>query len=306
MQTQFSDENAFDQGLTEDVERFLARFSSWMEIDPAPSAKKAKAAVESLGRLEQEAPGLMTRVREGDGKLDRRLAATFFSAAGQVGSLLDEWRVKLGVVAPGAPRSSVDLDTLQSRLQEREARQELGVTTSTPAYINTKTGTGSWAAAAGTGIFALGWNSFTLVHAIFMIGGMWKAFGPVALALLLFYSIFFAAGFAMIAATIAALSDEEIDLEGRTLTVTTSVFGKKKTKTYTLAPEARAEVTMPMIGNFRSSSSGSSRSQSAMAIVVRTADGKQASFGGRLMPGERQNLVNKINAYLAAQPPALY
>ena len=138
-----------------------------------------------------------------------------------------------------------------------------------------------------------------------MIGGMWKAFGPVALALLLFYAIFFAAGFAMIAATVAALSDEEIDLEGRQLTVTTTTLGRKKVKTYPLASDAQAEVTMPMIGNFRTNSSGSSRSASSMAVVVRTADGKQASFGSRLMPGEKQSLAKKVNTYLSAQPPAL-
>ncbi|MBX3110494.1 MAG: hypothetical protein KF857_00670 [Fimbriimonadaceae bacterium] len=303
MQTQFSDENSFDQQLGEDVERFLARFASWMDVDPAPGAKKAKAAVESLGRLEQELPGLTSRVRDAGDKIDRRLAATFFSAAGQVESLLDEWRVRLGVVAPGAPRSSVDLDALQSRLQEREARQELGVS-SVPAYINVKTGSGSWAAAAGTGVFALGWNAFTLFHATIMIGGMWRAFGPAALALLLFYAIFFAAGFAMIAATVAALSDEEIDLDGRDLTVTTTTLGRKKVKSFVLADGAQAEVTTPTLGNLTFRNRGDSQAKST-SVVVRTVDGKLAAFGSRLTPQEKQALARRINAYLAAQPSAL-
>lgn len=302
MQTQFSDENEFDQELTEDVERFLARFSSWIDVDATASAKKSKAAVDSLGRLVAETNALQQRVRDGSERIDRRLAATFWSASGQVPSLLDEWRVRLGVVAPGAPRSSVDLDTLQARLQEREARQELGVS-ALPQTIRAHTGTASVASALGIGIFALGWNGFTLVHAIFMIGGMMKSFGPIALLLVFFYSIFFGVGAVMVLATIAALSDEDVDLDGRTLTIMTKFFGRVKRKVYTLPDWAKAEIGKP-VSNETAMGSNNNGNR-LMSIVVPTTTGKPVSFGSRLLPQERQMLMQKINGYLAALPPSL-
>ncbi len=306
MSTHFSEENLYDQVLTDDVEGFLSRLSAWIDVDPSTSGKRAKSAVDALSRLESEAPGLQQRVGLAPGSIEPKLAATFQAACGQVDSLLDDWRRHLGQVAPGDPRGFVNLDKLQSQLSERAARQELGVPTgAVPALIEERTGTGSWAAAGGMGIFALGWNAFTLFHAVLMIGGMMRAFGPVALFLLLFYAIFFSVGFSMAYSAYQAASDESIVLEGRTLKVTRSFLGKEKSKLYTLGDNARAEVASTLSGVPAFSSNSAGNRRSITAVVLTTSEGKKVSVGLRLMPQEKQSLASRINAYLSAQPPAL-
>ena len=78
----------------------------------------------------------------------------------------------------------------------------------------------SAAAALGLGIFALGWNGFTLFHATMMLGGMLKSFGFLALLMGLFYLPFFAVGLLMVAGVIFSLCRESIRLDGNQLTIT--------------------------------------------------------------------------------------
>jgi hypothetical protein len=72
--------------------------------------------------------------------------------------------------------------------------------------------------------------------------------GPVALFLLLFYAIFFGVGFAMIWATIDALSVEEIELTGRSLVIKKTIGKWVRTNVIELDPETRAVVGVAQTG----------------------------------------------------------
>lgn len=228
--------------------------------------------------------------------VDGELVETFHQAFGQLDSLENDLRVRLGRLAPGDPQSLADLDALQDRLAEREARQEMGVATEeeVPSVLELTTGEPSWGAALGIGTFGFAWTSFTTFHCVMMIGGMVKSFGWGALALLGFYSIFFLVGFAMLYGAFLALCRETVRLEGGRLTVHRRRGRIDLKKTYTLMPGERA-----VIGP--TASTKNNESGSTVGVLFTDEKGKEVAVGTSLSRALREKVLAKINAYLAAQ-----
>ncbi|HMS56937.1 MAG TPA: hypothetical protein PKA27_16215 [Fimbriimonadaceae bacterium] len=273
------------------AESWLARFAPLLLEDPARSQNELESQLRLIGELRNSAPELRSRLLNTTGA---DLLTTIDRASAQLESLEDDLRLRLGKVAPGHPESRPDLEKLNERLAERMAKQELGLPTANESRLDLKLSSGSIAAAGFTGLFGLGWTAFTTVHCIFMIGGMWKAFGPIALALLLFYSIFFAVGFAMLGAAFSALWSESVALEGEEFVIRRTLGPWVREKRHILGPESVASLEDDASG-FRSNNSRSRR-----VVSVLDANGNAITFGSNANEVHRQMAVEKINEYLRA------
>lgn len=228
---------------------------------------------------------------------DPELVETFRQAHGQLESLDNDLRIRLGRLAPGDPASLADLDALQERLAHRQARQELGIATEeeVPSILSLKTGSRSWGGAVGLGTFGIAWTSFTIFHAIMMIGGMTKSIGWGVLGLLGFYSIFFLVGFAMLYAALLALCDESVRIDGLVMTIHRKLGKLDIKRRVHLMPGEQARVGP--ISSTKNNDAGPS-----VAILFVDKLGKEVSIGQNLAPKQRERLAEQINAYLATQP----
>jgi hypothetical protein len=134
------------------------------------------------------------------------------------------------------------------------------------------------------------------MHAVLMIGGMWKAMGPVALFLLLFYAIFFGVGFVMIWATIDALSVEEIELTGRSLVIKKTIGKWVRTKVIELDPETRAVVGVAQTGM-----GSENKTVPPRAVLMTDAKGKEIAFGAGSTQEMKTRIARQVNEYLGAR-----
>lgn len=259
-----------------------------------------RRALETCQSLGAEAPTLLTQLDQLPGMDDIELRQTFRRAANQLPSVEQDLRRHLARLSPGDPDGIVDLDSLAERLDEREAKQEIGVPTydDAPARLTLQTSPGNLGAAAFMGLFGLGWNAFTLFHATLMITAMYRAFGIGAFALLLFYAIFFTVGFGMLWAAYRMACREDIELEGDELTLRRSLGPVRKTKTYTVKTEVPA-----VVGNASTGWSGQSTRRHAKpnpVVILTDQSGRPIELGIGATEPLRQETVRKINDYLAA------
>lgn len=280
--------------LRDQTNAWLARFAP-LVMGPSVGLTESdvRKRLDSVGRLRHEAGSL--RPRLGSLQLeDADLASTFEQALRQLDSVEEELRRTLGKLAPGDPASLVDLDALQDRLAEREARQELGLQAGLqpPDVLEMKTSGGSWAGALSMGVFGLGWTAFTTFHATLMIIGMSKAFGWGALALLLFYSIFYLVGFGMLAGAVSMASTESIRLEGRHLTITRSLGPFRRTRVYELA---ETKATIGTASNFPLQAKGQRPTRS---VLLHDVNAKAISLSSHSDASLKQEVMDRINAYL--------
>lgn len=286
-----------DQQTRDDANIWLARLSPLLSPKPGLTIDEVEKNINSLKKLQAEASDLTYRLGSLWEPGDLELSNTVSNAISQLPSLEADFRTRLAQLRTPGPR--VDLDSIQERLAEREAQQELGLPTSihNALSLNLQTSPRNVVGAGGIGCFAVAWNSFTLFHATLMIGGMWKAFGPVALALLLFYSLFFAAGFAMIYATIDALSVEEIELTGRSLLIKKTLGKWVRTKMIDLDPESRAVVGIASAA-FRTNNNNRVPQR---AVIMTDAKGKEVSFAQGATEELKQRIARQVNEYLGAR-----
>jgi uncharacterized membrane protein len=153
------------------------------------------------------------------------------------------------------------------------------------------------------GIFGLGWTLFTTFHCIMMVGGMFKAFGPLALLLLAFYSMFFMVGYTTLRTASLAFSAESIQLDRRTLTITRKAGPFVSEKIIELAPD-----TIPAIESTSPSNSNSYRGVMSAGrqglneqIKMTDVHGKEVSIAGFATRESREKLCKKISQYLAVR-----
>lgn len=260
-----------------------------------------RQALETCESLSTEARTLLTQLDQLPGMEDIELRQTFRRAANQLPSVEQDLRRHLARLSPGDPDGIVDLDSLAERLDEREAKQEIGVATyeATPARLQLQTSPGNLGAAAFTGLFGLGWNAFTLFHATLMISAMYRAFGIGALVLLLFYAIFFTVGFGMLWAAYRMACREEIELDGDALTLRRSLGPLRTTQTYTVKTEIPA-----VVGNASTGWSGQTTRRHAKpnpVVILTDKNGQPIELGVGASEPVRQEAMRKINDYLAAQ-----
>lgn len=167
--------------------------------------------------------------------------------------------------------------------------------------LKLKLSPGNLAGAAFIGLFGLGWTGFTAFHATLMIGGMFSAFGWPALLLLLFYAIFFAVGFGMFAAAYHAAASEEIELDGRELTVRKTLFGIQREKRYRLPKDAKAEAMAKVMEVENEGFRPTNSKKTVSAIVMTDEDGRQITFGSGATELAREKSVERLNAYIPTQ-----
>lgn len=292
---QFSQEFEADGYIRAQAHEWLAQFAPLVLMDEAPSREDVDAQLVAIEKLRTSGRDLTSRLTFLQSSEDQALADTLNKAYGQLDSIESDLRRRLAKIAPGDLRGQVDLSELQEKLAEREARQELGVSTlpEPPAILELVTSPSNPAGAVGVGIFGLGWTAFTVFHSVLMIGGMFKAFGWGALALLLFYSIFYAVGFGMLATAVNLLATESIELQGRTLKIKRVLGGWVREKSIELNEKTRARVGTPSMGW-----TNNNKQTPTMAIILTDAAGKEVSIGTGASLELRGRMADQINHYL--------
>jgi hypothetical protein len=242
----------------------------------------------------------LERLRQQASQRDLTLLQTVRDALGELDGLESELRRRLAALAPGDPEGEVDLEAMRAKLAEAAARREVAsvagplVGTQSAAVgepLVLQVSDPDWGAALMMGIFSLGWNAFTTFHAFMMIGGMFRALGIGALALLLFYSIFWFVGGTMAWSAIQSAANEKLSLNGWEMTLHRWLGPIRWEKRYTLGPDSKVYLNTPVVKN-RNSQNGD--------LAVRDAQGKLIRFGGTRPRPEQPWLRDKINTYLSA------
>lgn len=282
--------------IRDEANAWIARFAPLVMDESVPTEPEVRRRIQSCLQLRSERESLKQRLAAISDS-DPELVHTFDKASNQLESIEDDFRRKLGKLMPGDPDGIADLDQIKDRLAERLARQEMGLEgeSAVPEVLELKVGSPNRTAAVGIGVFGLGWTAFTTFHAIIMIGGMFTAFGWGALALLAFYSIFFLAGFTMLAAAAEAASSEHIVLDGRQLTVVKSLGPWIRKKTYQLPADARAAIAEMEIARVRA---GNAPAKPSTVVQVHDVDGNPIGFGANATDFQRRQTVERVNAYL--------
>lgn len=274
---------------------WLARFAPLVLDAPGATVPELKGLITASVKLQEEATSLQTLLAP-VAVDEAELADTVRKAASQLPSLEEDFRKRLARLAPGDPAGIADYRAIQDRLQEREARQELGVPTEeeVPSVLAVKVADGNWAGAIGLGVFAFGWNSFTLVHCVMMVGGLSKAIGWGALGLLGFYAIFFGVGALMAVGSLMAASQESVQIDGTQFTATYKLGFLRYSYRRTLDLSVPARIGVPERGT-------SSDSKPKATVVLTDEKGREFTIGQNAGKARLEALCAEINSYMAAQ-----
>jgi hypothetical protein len=307
VETQQSGEEYSDAALAalsrearEGANRWLARFAPLLEAQESLTAAECRRRVKLAEELAPQGAAVLRDLEALGSESEAALLTTLRAAVGELGTLEADLRRRLALIAPGDPAGEVDLQAIQAKLAETAARREVGAIVGpglTPR-LQIRSSPANWAAAAGLGVFGLGWTAFTTIHAVLFIGGFWQVIGPFALFFLLFYSMFWAVGGAMLWGAFLSACEENLDLEGLTLTVTRRLAGITWRKEYTLAPKARARRIPSLITQ---KNQGVRRAPGGMDVAIQDQHGREARFASGRSADEQERLVARINEYLAAQ-----
>jgi hypothetical protein len=279
--------------------QWLSRFLPLLDDPRTLDAPECRSRLETAAELREEGRDVLDSLtRAGLG--DDAPTSLFREALAELDHAEEEIRKRLGAITPGDHEGIADLEMVRRRLAEAAARREVRETAGwqwSESGLELTSSHANPAAAAGLGIFSLGWLGFTTFHAVMMIGGMARVFGLLSLFLLAFYAIFFMAGFAMAYGAFRAAAEEKLALRGRTLTLTRRLCGRSWERRYRLGPNSRARLVNQRFGS--SSSEGSQ--QPLQEIEIRDEDGRGIRFGTLESRDEYEELVRQINSYLAGQ-----
>ena len=264
-----------------DAYQWMTRMSP-LVIDTLPSTKTA--AKRHLADLQQQLQTGRTLQQAIAGMgLNPSITTSIDEAIRHLPDMILDAEAHITYLETGAANAEDAAEQLREKLARRAAQTEvndiIGKEIEQPLQATTRHR--NIPAAIAMGIFGIAWTSFTTVHAFFMISGMMQAFGWAALFLLLFYSMFWAAGFGMLATSAASLGTETIDLYDGTLTSTFNLFGYKRVKKIAIDTSYRAKVVKVTWGGIQLQNSNR-RSAPQWCIEVRdTAGAKhQVSKGG--------------------------
>lgn len=274
---------------------WLAQFAPLLDDLNQLSAEQCRARLQQVPVLRTDGDRVLLRLREHACQSDAGLLATLQDAVRELDGQESNLRQRLALLEPGDPQGAVDLSELRERLAEASARREVaavaGTFSGSAASLELQTSPPSLAAALMMGVFSFGWMSFTTVHAVFMIGGMFHAFGWMALALLGFYAIFWSVGIAMAWGAILAASQEHLTAEGRRLTITRKFFIWSWNKKFQVSPDSRAYVK-------RATSRHQSGVTSSLQAAFTDAEGREITFASGRPEPELDRLVSRLGDYL--------
>jgi hypothetical protein len=279
-------EQHFAHNLSERAERYLARFAPLLEMYPPKNDIEAQKRLRFIGELRDEANFLLLRLNRALLPEEITLRETVHETMPHLESIAAEIRPRLTTLT-----ESVNIPDLRGKMAERAARKEVeaitGTTVPTPQEI--LLAPKNIVGFLGMGAFALFWNGFTLVHATLMIGGMYKSLGPAALFMLLFYGLFFVAGFAMISGALNCLATHTLLLSGNQLSLTSDFGITKKERLCSLTRDCRVE---------RLSTAVKQKGSSGREIAIIAPDGKEFRFGNTLPTEKQKDIVAQIKTYL--------
>lgn len=288
---------AFDFGeerkvIKERANQWLAQFAPLVFKHQPSEPQELHSQLETIQKLRSSESKLRYELGSLWEPSDQELRETFEKAALQLSPIEAEIRSRLSAISPGDPQGIVDIDALQERLAEREARQELGIENDpVPLILDEVTRKRNIPAGMTIGLFGLGWTSFTTLHCVLMIGGMMKSLGPIALFMLAFYSIFFLVGFAMLYAAFVSMCDESIKLEGRHLTITQKIFGYRRNKSHQLSPGSFAKIKKAKLVAKNSENP-------VNALWVTDINGKEIQIAIQTEEDFQKQKLEQINRYL--------
>ncbi|MCC2668248.1 MAG: hypothetical protein K0Q72_719 [Armatimonadetes bacterium] len=276
-----------------DANRWLARFAPLLGELEQLTAAQCRTRLGTVPALRDEGAQVLLRLREQAAEADRALLATVQDAVRELDGLESDLRRRLAILAPDDPQAAVDLSELREKLAEVAARREVeqvaGSLTQRPMTLELRTSPPNWGGALFMGIFSFGWLSFTTVHAVFMIGGMYHAFGPLALAMLAFYAIFWAVGLAMGWGAVMSASQEHLAVEGRRLTLTRKFLVWTWSKQHAVNRDSRAYVKLAQRNN----------GVPSYQIAVTDAEGREIGFASGRPEHELERLAERLNEYLS-------
>ncbi|NOG38197.1 MAG: hypothetical protein HND43_02215 [Armatimonadetes bacterium] len=278
------------------ADAWIARFAPLVMNQDVASVDEIRGRLRVLRALREESAPLTSNLESTPHPERPEWADTLLMAIEQLDSVERSLRRKLALLAPGDPEGLVDMDALRDRLAERAAHDELGVDAdlAQPLSLTERTSPANYGMAAGLLGVSIAWNSFTAVHAYFMIGGFKQVIGWAALGLLGFYALFFGAGISMLAAAFNAASEESIELSGRTLTVRRRLGFWVRKKTHKLAKSAVARIQKVNTMKFTSGRQASM----TPSIVLEDEQGREVSFASGVSTTARNRIMKRINAYL--------
>ncbi|MBB6052549.1 hypothetical protein [Armatimonas rosea] len=270
-------------GARRQAEGWLTRFAPVLEIGTESPQERLK----TVQALQKDGERVLVELSAWATQDDQVLLTTVREALAHLKSVEEPLKRTLQ-----GSSGTVNLTDLRSKIAEAAARTELGSTAVVPEKVELALAPGSLAAAGGMGLFSLAWLSFTTFHATLMIGGMWKAFGPVALFLLAFYSLFFGVGFMMARGALEIASSENLELFGRTLVLRKKLGFWVRERRIELGPQSRVSLEVPTLRQ---------KGSRAMALSVNDLQGKQHQFGLGAPEHLKSDYVRQLNASLAAQ-----
>lgn len=281
-----------ESALRQEMNRWVAQFAPLVMENPGLVPEEITERVELIQKLRADADRLMIAKSSLSQPDDAELLNTFQLAVRQLPQMESDLRRQLHVVAPGDPESRPCLTALQDRLQENAARQEIGLNSlESLEPIEAETAEPSAAAALGLGIFALGWNGFTVFHATMMLGGMFKSFGFLALLMGLFYLPFFAIGLLMVAGVVFSLCRESIRLDRSALTVTYRWGQITYRRNHEIDIDQLVKLAEVM-------DSDTNKLQKPDQIEFTDIKGKPVRLARGLSQSARAKLIKKLNAHL--------
>lgn len=274
--------------------RWLVRFTPLTDPTERLDADDCRERLTQVPALREEGARVLSTLEHDAAPEDAELLQTLRDAVASLGQVEQELRLRLTALAPADPEAAPDLAAVRTRLAEVAARREVAETIGqipVPAetQLELPISRGSWVVALFPGVFAFAWLSFTTFHAVFMIGGLMRAVGLWALALLAFYSIFYLAGFAMAWTALCTASNETLTLQRGEATVTRTLFGCSWRRRCTLGHETRAYLAMP---------NTSGKSGTPSREVALSGTDRELRFGSAATAVEQERLVRRINAYL--------
>lgn len=283
---------------------WLAEFAPLVMDQSQRTAAEIRQELDLIERLQgrtsdlDQGKGLLTRMDDGE------LIRTYNQAREQIRTIERDLRRRLATLAPGDPNSEPDYDALQERLAETAAQIEVGVPTfsADPNRLELASSPAQVAAGIGMGIFGLGWTAFTTLHAFFMIGGMMKAMGPVAFAMLGFYAIFWAVGVGMFMSAFNMAAQETISLEGDTLTITKTLGPIRRAKQHRINPKLQVRIgtTEKQVSHGR----GRSVPMRVAAIIFTSEDGRPIAVATGTTDANREVMLRQIQAHLGQENEA--
>ncbi|MBL8047238.1 MAG: hypothetical protein JNJ45_01020 [Chthonomonas sp.] len=279
-----------DQNLERESEQWIARFAPLILNDKPLSGDQLRARLDSIEQLRTSGSQLWSQV-EASPDVREELKTTLMSALEQLPSIRYDLLDAMENLRQGRP---LNLNQVQDTLADREARQEMRLSTSVvPKTLRIKTENAAPERVGGAflGISMMIGIAFLVRWELFLRAG---ATAPTSFILVGCSILAFVGAWAMVRTSLDKCQNEEVYLDGQRLTIH-RYFGPFDTRrTYTLAEGAKVSEI-----NYRDS-----ERRRLHALVVNDANGAEIRFGSNQnIVDRRMQIIEEMNNYLSHQQP---